>query len=264
MKKYCKWKDEEVKKLFCHVEQCTQGGKTLSEAFASYALISGRKPNSVRNYYYAELSALEQDSAKQKALGIDLKKHPKTVPNFFSAQETEQCMNQINQLVEKGYSVRKACLTLAGGDVAKMVRLQNKYRTMQKKQQPQQLPTNIISMPQKTMRLTDAEINSLFLGLVKLIKTSAKQELGLAIKKETENANAALRQALVNISNKEQQYARLKKSFDLLKAENQKLDEKLKQLRSEQVANQKMNALATYAKKMAKSSTKKQTSKNNG
>ena len=262
MKKYCKWKDDEVKSLFSHVEKCTQKGETLSQAFMSYAKMSGRKPNSVRNYYYAELAALGDDTAKQLSLGISLENHPKSSPNFFSEEEAKNSMAQIDNLLKKGYSVRKACLTLAKGDIAQMVRLQNKYRTMNKKQPEQTFPSNVIAMPQKTMRLTDAEINSLFLGLVKLIKTSAKQELGLTFQKETESANAALRQTLVNLSNKEQQYEKLKKSFDLLKMENHKLDEKMKQLRTLGAEAQKMNALQNYAKKINK--TKQQMAKNNG
>lgn len=254
-KKYCRWNNKEIKALFSHVELCTQKGMTLTKAFESYATSNARKPNSVRNYYYAELDNLEKNENIRKKLEIDLSKHVKTNPNFFSNEEADKTMREINELVKKGNSVRKACLTLGGGDITKMVRLQNKYRTMKKdeKTPTASLPENIISMPQKTMRLSETEINSLFLGLVKLIKTSVKQELNLKMQKDTENANLLLRQTLVNLSNKEQQIAKLKKSFELLRAENKKLDEKIKLLRVSKVSasNQKIDDLKNYTKKFA-------------
>ena len=250
--KYCRWTDREIKTLFSHIEMCNEKGMTLTEGFASYATTSGRKPNSVRNYYYAELENLEKNESMRKKLGIDLSLHKKTNPNFFSSDETNQVMQQISDFVKKGVSVRKACLTLAKGDITKMVRLQNKYRTMikQTKQENKELPQNIISMPQKTMRLTETEINSLFLGLVKLIKSSVKQELNLKLQKDTENANLLLRQTLVNLSSKEQQIEKLKKSFEVLKQENKKLDEKIKELRVSKLKERtpKMDALKKYTK----------------
>lgn len=250
--KYCRWNFKEIKALFTHIENTTQNGNTLTNAFESYAQISGRKPNSVRNYYYAELNFLENHEKERKKLEIDLSKHTKTNPNFFTENEAKNMSDEINSLVKKGYSVRKACLTLANGNIEKMVRLQNKYRTMAKQNaKPQQLPQNIISMPQKTMRLTEAEINSLFLGLVKLIKSSVKQEFNLKVQKDTENANTLLRQTLVNLSNKEQQIERLKKNFEILKAENKKLDDKIKLLRVSKVnlQTQKIEKLKDYTKK---------------
>lgn len=255
MKKYCRWKDEEIKKLFSHIENCSQKGIILTEAFKLYANMTNRKQNSVRNYYYAELNNLETNKQDCKRLNINLENHKKTQANFFSDEEAKLTMEKINGLKSKGYSVRKACLSLAHGNINEMVRLQNKYRTMSKEEKsknPALFPKNVISMPQKTMQLTEAEINSLFLGLVKLIKTSVKQEMNLKFQKDTENANSVLRQTLVNLSNKEEQYLKMKKSFDLLKAENKKLDEKVKMLRSIKVENQneKMTALKSYTKSL--------------
>ena len=252
-KKYCRWNTKEIKALFSHIEQCNIKGMTLTKAFESYAILSRRKPNSVRNYYYAELNNLQKHEQQRKNLEIDLTRHEKTNPNFFSKNETTQIMQEINDLISKGFSVRKACLTLGGGDISKMVRLQNKYRTVKKEQETKNapLPHNIISMPQKQAQLTENEINSLFLGLVKLIKSSMKQELNLKMQKDTENANSLLRQTLVNLSNKEHQIEKLKKSFELLKLENKKLDEKIKLLRVNSVdkKTQKLDDLKNYTKK---------------
>lgn len=249
MKKYCKWKDEEIKKLFSHIENNAKNGLTLTVGFKSFAEKSGRKPNSVRNYYYAELENLLKNANDANRLEINLDLHQKNNPTFFTEKEAETTFNSINNLVSKGYSVRKACLTLAKCDIGQMVRLQNKFRTMIKaKQDKKIIPNNIISMPQKTMCLTDNEINSLFLGLVKLIKSSIKQEMNLKFQKESENSNIALRQAIVNLANKQSQYDKLKKGFDLLQNENHKLDEKIKELRaySPQIKKEKLTKLKNY------------------
>lgn len=252
-KKYCRWDNKEIKTLFSHIEQSNDKGMTLTQAFESYAMFSGRKPNSVRNYYYAELNNLQNNEHQRKKLEIDLTRHQKINPNFFSESETTNIMQEINNLTKKGLSVRKACLNLAGGDITKMVRLQNKYRTVKKEQESKDtpLPQNIISMPQKHAQLTENEINSLFLGLVKLIKSNVKQELNFKMQKDTESANSLLRQTLVNLSNKEQQIEKLKKSFELLKLENKKLDEKIKLLRISNIdkKTQKLEELKNYTKK---------------
>ncbi len=277
MKKYCKWKDEEVLKLFNHIESCTKKGQCLTKAFKSYAQISGRKPNSVRNYYYAELLNLEQDEKRRKTFGIDISKHQKVMPKFFSKEEIESQIFEIVRLYNEGYSIRKACLKLANGNIDEMVRLQNKYRTLLKKQ-PQLiasfeqklknegkelktvLPENVISMPNRKTKLSDSEINSLFLGLVKLIKNHAKQEVAGTLQKQNQLANQELRKMMVSISEKEHEIQKLRNSFELLKNENKKFEKKIHELRSENAkliqgkSSKKLNSFRQFAKK---SETKK-------
>lgn len=50
MKKYSRWKDDEIIKLFNVVEKNKKENKSLLTAFSEYAKMSGRKRNSVRNY----------------------------------------------------------------------------------------------------------------------------------------------------------------------------------------------------------------------
>lgn len=277
MKKYCKWKDEEVIKLFKHIENCTEKGLCLTSAFKSYAQISGRKPNSVRNYYYAELLNLENDKVRRDCFGIDISKHQKVMPKYFSKEEIESQIFEIVKLYNEGYSIRKACLKMANGNIDEMVRLQNKYRTILKKQ-PElissfeqklkndgkelktKLPENIISMPNRKTKLSDNEINSLFLGLVKLIKNHAKQELAGNIQKQNQIANQELRRMMVSISEKESEIQKLRSNFELLKNENKLFEKKIQELRSENAkllqgkASKKLTALRQFAKK---SETKK-------
>ena len=238
MKPYCLWKDEEVMKLFHFVESYTLKGKSLSVAFKDYAFSNNRKPNSVRNYYYLELCNLIENTDRAKKLKIDITLHQKKQANFFSQEETNAQMKKILDLKNKGYSIRKACLTVANGNIEQMVRFQNKYRSLLKNN-PEYLDqlsgnkTNIISMPVRKQNLTDNEINSLFVGLVKLIKSQARQEANLNIKNEKERANEILRQTLVDLANKEKQLKILRKKFELLKNESLNMSKNIETLRAE-------------------------------
>ncbi len=274
-KKYCQWKDEEVKSLFNKIENCEKNGKCLSKAFIEYALLTGRKPNSVRNYYYSELNELLKNEDRRIKLEIDISKHKKNEPKFFTQEETKTQLSEILRLKSLGYSIRKACLKIANGNIEQMVRLQNKYRIVLKKEPKLlfeiennlkekgfainlNLPKNVISMPTKRTHLSESEINSLFLGLVKLIKNSARNEANLELQKETEFANNTLRQTLVNLSGKEMQLKELRKNFEQLKSEKQKLDGKIKNLRIEnaqlleKVGTKKMNSLKNFTNKLEK------------
>ena len=229
MTQYCLWKDEEVKKLFSFVEDYTKQGKSLSSAFKDFALKNNRKPNSVRNYYYLELNHLLENKSRAESLNINTSLHQKKQAKFFTQEETQNQMQQLLELKNKGYSVRKACLTIANGNIEEMVRLQNKYRSLLKNQ-PSYLEklgysnSNIIQMPQRKNKLSDNDINSLFVGLVRLVKNQAKQDANIAIKQEKEHANQILRKTLVELANKEKQLSILRKQFELLKDETKLLN----------------------------------------
>lgn len=214
------WKDEEVKSLFNEVENCKREGEPLREAFVLHAKNFKRKPNSVRNYYYHEVDNLKEDAKRCARLGIDLGGHEKThFVEFDKAQEGE-LFEKIEHMVAGGQSVRAACLKLSDGDLSKMTRLQNKYQNMKRKLQK---PDNIIPFKQTQKMLTDADINSLFLGLVKLIKKTAMDEA----KQSVGQPNELLRKAFLDLTKKDKQISDLKAEFEKLKNENQSLRVKL-------------------------------------
>lgn len=258
MKKYCMWKDTEVKELFDFVATYNKSNKPLSTAFKNYANEHNRKPNSVRNYYYLELANLLENKQRTKKLGIDLSLHSKKQAKYFSKEETESTILQIENLCQKGYSVRKACLTIANGNIEEMVRLQNKYRAIKKQQCTK---SNIISMPKRQNRLTDNEINSLFLGLVRLIKAQAKQEINISVKNEKEKANNILRQTILELANKDKQIENMKKQFELLKNDNNQNIKIIQKLRTENAKlnlNSKNSKLKKWAEKNLKQKNKEQ------
>lgn len=251
MKVYSKWKDSEVISLFKFIEQGKAQSVCLTKLFLGYAQKSGRMPNSVRNYYYSELENLLTNPKRAKKLGIDVGLHQKNDPKEFSCEETKELVMSILKLTSKGMSVRKACLTLADGDIALMVRYQNKFRTVVVKDkhlydscvnelsgqgvnikpQNNKMPSNVVKFKQRQSFLTDGDINSLFLGLVKLVKKQAGEEVSKGLKIQNEKANLMLRKTLVELSEKENEIKNLRKNFKVLTDSNQKLKEELKTIR---------------------------------
>ena len=268
MKIYSRWKDEEVKKLFDFIENGRKNNVPLIKLFSQYAHLTGRKPNSVRNYYYIELEALQEDENRTKKLGIDLSIHKKNDQKEFSDDETRELVMKILQMTSKGISVRKACLTLANGDITQMVRFQNKFRTVVVKQKElfdeclsklqtkdtkyiSKRPDNVIAFRNNKTSLTDSDINSLFLGLVKLVKKQATEQATKNQEIEITRANNMLRKTLVSLRQKEDEIKSLQKNFKLLSKENEKLSEEIKLLRgknAELLSSQtKMQGLKKFA-----------------
>ena len=250
---YSKWKDEDVKKLFEIVEQNKSKNQSLLTAFTEYAKLTGRKRNSVRNYYYQELTELQNNKSRASKLNIDIKKHIVNESILFTESETREIISNILKLNNEGYSIRKACLKLANNDVNLMVRYQNKYRSVlktnpklieeiSKELNINQLKTNtnsnnlIYFKKQEPKTITENDINSLFLGLIKLVKKSATESVEKKLISELDFANSTLRKTLVKLSKTEQSYKELENNYKREKIENEKLKLENAYLRSE-IAN---------------------------
>ncbi len=216
------WENHEVKDLFMLVEKNKNEGQPLRKAFMEHARKYSRQPNSVRNYYYHEIDNLEEDKERLKKLGIDLEKHRKNTIQYFSKEEEDNLMLKIDKLVENGCSVRKACLTISNGDVNQMLRFQNKYRNFKAKQKPIK-KDNIIRFSKKKERISEAELQALFMGLVRLVKRSATEEINEQVKTTMDRASQELRKTIVALNNKEREYRELKDAFMKIKEENSKL-----------------------------------------
>ena len=92
-------------------------------AFEAVAARTGRSPNSVRNRYYAK----ENPSPKRTASFTP-----------FTESETDALLRQILLAKANGESVRACTLRLSSGDTNRMLRYQNKYRSILKNR-PEQL-----------------------------------------------------------------------------------------------------------------------------
>lgn len=204
--KKSKWTAAQVRLLL----QKTEGSCARMHAFKEVAQKTGRKTNSVRNYYYK----------------FHAKKKQQVIP--FEKAETAALLREIILGTSRGESVRSVCLKVANNDKAKMLRLQNKYRSVLAKN-PEQIDktvksleaqgflvknpiiaqatgtrqaivsnqalkanqetgARIIKMPEQAngSRLTDTDINNLFMGLVRMIQKSASDERIESLKAEIE------------------------------------------------------------------------------
>ena len=218
------WGDEEVKFLFSEVEKCKDEKLPLREAFSVHAEKFGRKQNSVRNYYYADVENLKKDKARLTRLGISLDKHGKSYFKKFEKDEEEKLLKQIKKFKQSGFSVRQACEKLSGGDLAEMTRLQNKYQNLTKRK----MPDNVIAFKKERL-LTESDINSLFMGLVKLIRKTAVDELMEKTRIEKESSAYLLKRAFMDLNKKDKQITALRAEFENLKNENRALLEKIEE-----------------------------------
>lgn len=136
MNKINGYTEEEAKTLVDFINEGKQKGKTLTYLFESYGLSRGRAKGSVRNYYYALIKNEKRDERVVKLLdGTQL-----SVEKIreFTEEETDEALRSILAEKSKGMSVRRAIFNIAKGDDKLMLRLQNKYRNVLKKQ-PQRI-----------------------------------------------------------------------------------------------------------------------------
>lgn len=216
------WGNDEVKALFREVEKCLARGENLKKAIENHAKKYSRACGSVRNYYYGEISRLKGDETRLKKLGIDLSKHSKNSFEYFSKEEEDEFYSKIKDMVAKGMSVRKACFNLANGDGRKMLRYQNKYRTLCKNICDKK-PDNIIQFKKRSNSITDSEIQALFAGLVRLVKRSAQEDAEAKIRERSEQLNSQLRKTMALLGEREHELEKLKGEILIVKKENEKL-----------------------------------------
>ncbi|MCR4885301.1 MAG: hypothetical protein K5919_00070 [Clostridiales bacterium] len=116
------WTEEETQRLWQEIEAASQTGAPLRGVFERMGQALGRKPNSVRNYYYMRLRA-QGDEALRRAQPFET----------FTDGEIHDLLRSILSARARGQSVRSCVTALAGGDRTKMLRYQNKYRSILRK-----------------------------------------------------------------------------------------------------------------------------------
>lgn len=124
------WDAGEDRLLLSLADDAAAHGRPLTCAFGEAAKRLSRKPDSVRNRYYA---------IRRGAGG------KRYVP--FSPDEAENMAGKLIELMQKGRSLRAAALELSGGDAKLMLRYQNKFRDMAKKE-----PSLLERIPKKSPR----------------------------------------------------------------------------------------------------------------
>ena len=112
------WQKGEIDALRRRIDEATQTGESLRSVFDRLGRELGRKPNSIRNFYYAQVRAQAGENA-DRALPFET----------FSQEEVEQLLVAVLTARAQGMSVRACVRRLADGDRARMLRYQNKYRS---------------------------------------------------------------------------------------------------------------------------------------
>ena len=117
------WTQQEDRLLLSAAQPARQDGRALRSVFEEVAAQTGRKPNSIRNYYYERI--------KQGDVESELCRGAAFVP--FERDEVRAMLRTILAQRAKGVSVRSCTLAMGNGDTRSMLRYQNKYRSVIKK-----------------------------------------------------------------------------------------------------------------------------------
>ena len=131
MNKINGYTEEEATGLIEYIYTGKNAGKTLSYLFETYGRAHNRAKGSVRNYYYAFLKKRGDERVKRILEGKDLRAGE---IRPFTEKETDEMLRKVLTEKSKGMSVRKAIRNLSEGDEKLMLRMQNKYRNLVKKQ----------------------------------------------------------------------------------------------------------------------------------
>ena len=274
-----KWTDKEIIKMLNYIEENNKRKIPLLQSFKSYAKVCGKKPLSLRNFYYSMIKMVKNDENLQKKYKIDINFHNISDFKHFNQDEEIELKNKIDSLKKQGLSIREACINLSGGDMKYMLRIQNKYRNILSKQKKQnseknelennkqknsifkvsniknnidknkmamvyKFPSNL-NNSQKKSKLSDNEIKSLFMGLVNLVKENAKndsQEKYEAFLQKTEEDK---RRHFVELEQKQFEIDRLNQSINELKAKNVSLNKCLEDYRINYLNHLKPNSQET-------------------
>lgn len=114
------WQKDEIDLLFSAVKDAAQDGRPLRDVFADVGERLSRRPNSIRNFYYARVREVPELASRQ------------TPFRAFTEEELHELLRNVLMGRGQGESVRACVTRLSGGDRAGMLRYQNKYRSVLK------------------------------------------------------------------------------------------------------------------------------------
>jgi len=197
MNKINGYTEEEAKSLVEYIWAGKQSGKTLTYLFESYGARHGRAKGSVRNYYYALMRSRSSDERVGKLL--DGKRLNVEKIREFTEEETDEALRNILMERSKGISVRRAIANIAQGDDKLMLRLQNKYRNVLKKQ-PERIDAMAIELGVEgkmtdrsfLKRRLESEINALYDRLAQSLRTENERltQENIRLKEENDRLRA--------------------------------------------------------------------------
>ena len=165
----------------------------FSQNFFLWSQKNGRGAFSVRNYFYKLISLLKSDEKFKDKLNLSQEDFEVLTcsPHFNVEEEIILIKNILCLSYEM--SVRSACLKFSNGSKNLMLRNQNKFRKLLKTKKElvekimEDLKTQNINFKNpyeekvvvisKTKSISKEDVNSLFLGLLKLVRDELKEEV---------------------------------------------------------------------------------------
>ncbi|MDD4796984.1 MAG: SANT/Myb-like DNA-binding domain-containing protein [Eubacteriales bacterium] len=123
------WTKAEEELLRERLVQAEQNRESLRTVFEEVAQQTGRRPNSVRNYYYTVLRSRMADTHP-------VARRPRPAFEPFTAAEARSMLKTMLTWHSQGKSIRACAAQLARGDRTRMLRYQNKYRSLMKSRPP--------------------------------------------------------------------------------------------------------------------------------
>ena len=112
------WSESENRLLWETADEAQQQGLPLKAVFEQIAEQTGRRPNSIRNYYYSQVRMREGEGSHAARF----------IP--FTQDEVDSLMEKVLRARAAGQSVRSCLQEISGGDHSLMLRYQNKYRAI--------------------------------------------------------------------------------------------------------------------------------------
>lgn len=140
------WSDAESDMLWETADEAHKAGLPLKAVFETIAQKTGRRPNSIRNYYYAEVRRKNGENSMTARF----------VP--FTEDEVEWLVRQVLIARSEGMSVRACLQKLSGGDHSLTLRYQNKYRAVLKSR-PEFVKRLVEELNREGVTCTQPEVN---------------------------------------------------------------------------------------------------------
>lgn len=113
------WQPEEIELLWKELRAANEEGAPLRNVFTRTGEALGRKPNSVRNYYYLHCRDQGGEDARRAAPF-----------ETFTEEEIHALLRGVLEARGRGVSVRACVTDMSNGDHTLMLRYQNKYRSI--------------------------------------------------------------------------------------------------------------------------------------
>ncbi len=128
---------------------------------------------------------------------------------------------EIQKLINEGCSFKDACEKVAEGKTGVVLKYQNMFRDCKHTSADDNV--NVLKFPTAKKKISDSDLQSLFMGLVKIVKANTLQDYESGLNRENEKLSFLLKKALKEIKQKESEIKEIK-------VKNKELNLKIKKI----------------------------------